>query len=85
MTDLWQHAVVALAALAAGAVIAWRVFGFFGTGDREPRCANCQPRDGACAPAARDGRAAAAGSALGNSAPSNTVTTHPAVFIRQPR
>lgn len=73
--DYWQHAVVTLAAAAAGAVIARRVFGFFGTREQEPRCANCQPNAGTGAPTARDGRAAAPGAG----------TTHPAVFIRPSR
>jgi hypothetical protein len=74
--DLWQDTVVTLAAAAAGVVIASRVFGFFNTRAREPRCANCQPNKGSCAPTARDGQSAGLAGAG---------TTHPAVFIRQPR
>jgi hypothetical protein len=73
LTSLWQDVVVTIAALAGIALIAWRVFGFFGTGESAPRCANCQPNDGACATTARPNAAGNAG------------TTHPAVFIRQPR
>ncbi len=71
VNDWWQHAVVTLAAVAACVVVAWRLFGFFGTREKGAGCATCQSGQSACAtstPAAADTR-----------------TSHPLVFIRPGR
>lgn len=68
--DWWQHAVVTLAALAASVLVAWRLFGFFGTREKGTGCSTCQSGQSACAttPPAADPRA-----------------SHPVVFFRPGR
>lgn len=68
--DWWQHAVVTLAALAAGVLVVWRVVGFFGTREKGGSCATCQSGQSACATTAPAADAR---------------TTHPVVFIRPGR
>ncbi len=66
--EIFQHAVVTVVALAAGALVLRRVFGFLSPRAEAPRCAGCPSTQSACAPAASQ---------------AGTGASHPAVLVRR--
>jgi len=48
-TEMLQHAIVTLVALAAGTAVVRRIFGFVGRRARRTGCASCASGSGACA------------------------------------